>query len=120
MKVRVSRTSGPYSFNQEDKPCEEAYVSNLPKLTTEERPYATFQEFDAKHGAREGAWLSKGINHRKENGSIFREVPQVGKGWYVKLTSLKSLKDFSAKHGECVLFEIDGELMIEIYDTYRE
>ena len=120
MKFRVTRSSMYSAFNPDYKPCEGAYLSNLPKLRTEVRTLPTFSAFDDKHGAREGTWCSKGINHREESGCVFREVPQKGKGWYIKLTSLKALKEFISEHGECVLSEIDGDLVIEIYDNYRE
>lgn len=120
MKFRVTRSSMYSAFNPDYKPCEGVYISSLPKLTTDERNLPTFSAFDAQNGAREGAWCSKGINHREESGRILREVPQKGKGWYIKITSLKALKEFISEQGECVLSEIDGELVIEIYDDYRE
>ena len=120
MKLRVTRTSGCYYTEAGDKPCEGAHLSNLPLLTTEIRTMPTFSTFDAKFGEREGTWCSKGINHREGNECVLREVPQVGEGWYVKLSSLKALKEFISEQGECVLSEIDGELVLEIYDTYRE
>ena len=120
MKIRVRRSSMYSEFHPDCKPCEGVYMCSLPKLTTDARNLPTFSAFDTKHGAREGAWCSKGINHREESGCILREVPQTGKGWYIKLTSLKALKEFISEHGECVLSEIDGELVIEIYDDYRE
>lgn len=118
MKLRVTRTSGCcFSWY---KPCEDAYLSNLPKLRTDVRTLPTFSTFDAMFGEHEGTWCSKGVNHREENGCVLREVPQTGEGWYVKLSSLKALKEFISEHGECVLSEIDGEIVIEIYDDYRE
>lgn len=120
MKLRVTSTTTLMYSGSNKAPCEGAYLSNLPKLRTEVRTLPTFSAFDDKHGAREGAWCSKGINHREESGRILREVPQKGKGWYIKITSLKALKEFISEQGECVLSEIDGELVIEIYDNYRE
>ena len=40
--------------------------------------------------------------------------------WYIKIGSLKALEDFSKENGSCVLGYEDGEMKIEIYDTYRE
>ena len=120
MKIRVTRTSMYCQFDPNNKPCEGAYVSNLPKLRTEARALPTFSAFDTKFGEREGAWCSQGINHREENGHVLREVPQYGKSWYVKLSNLKALKEFISDNGNCVVYESDGELVIEIYDDYRE
>ena len=120
MKLRVTSTTTRMYSESNKAPCEGAYLNNLPKLRTEEMRLPTFSDFDAKFGEREGTWCSKGVNHLEENGYVLREVPQTGEGWYVKLISLKALKEFISEHGECVLSEIDGELVIEIYDNYRE
>ena len=40
--------------------------------------------------------------------------------WYIKIGSMKALEDFIKENGECVLGYENGEMTIEIYDTYRE
>ena len=40
--------------------------------------------------------------------------------WYIKIGSMKVLEDFIKENGSCVLGYEDGEMTLEIYDTYRE
>lgn len=119
MKVRIKRTS-MYYFDEDDKPHPDAFISNLPKYMTHVRTCKSFEEFDSRFASREGAWISKGINHRIENGCVAREEEQKGKDCYIKITSLKELSEFIKKNGKCVLSLVNGELSLEIYDDYRE
>lgn len=119
MKIKITRTSG-WSFDPEYPPHPSAFISKLPKFTTHVRTCKTFEEFDNRFSSREGTWLSKGKNHRLGLGCIMREEPQTGDGWYIKLGSLNALEDFIQENGECVLSHENGEMTLEIYDSYRE
>jgi len=120
MKIKITKTSIGSSFYRDSPPHSSAFVSNLPKFTTDVRTCKSFDEFDKRFADREGSWLSKGINHRIGCGCIIRDVPQRGLGWYIKISNLKSLTEFIENNGECILAVIDGEMTLELYDSYRE
>lgn len=119
MKLKIHKTS-QWSFDENDQPHRDAFVSNLPKYCTHVRTCPSFEDFDKRFSDREGTWLGKGINHRIENNCVVREELQTGNAWYIKINSMKALKEFIKENGQCVLGYEDGEMTIEIYDTYRE
>ena len=119
MKLKIHKTS-QWSFDENYPPHEDAFISKLPKYRTHVRTCPSFEDFDKRHADREGTWLSKGINHRIEHNCVVREEPQTGNAWYIKIGSMKALEDFIKENGECVLGYENGEMTIEIYDTYRE
>jgi len=117
MKVRITRTS---FWDHETPPIESAFKSKLPKYRDHYRTCKTFEEFDQKFAVREGTWLSKGINHQIRHGMVYRQDLQEGYGWYLRFKSLKELYRFIEANGQCVLSIEDGEMKLEIYDSYRE
>ena len=119
MKLKIHKTS-QWSFDENDPPHKDAFISKLPKYCTRVRTFPSFEDFDRLFAEREGTWLSKGSNHRIEHSGIWREEPQVGNAWYIKIGSMKALEEFIKENGECVLGYESGEMTIEIYDTYRE
>lgn len=119
MKIKITRTS-KWDFDLQCPPHPSAFISKLPKFSTCVQYCKTFEDFDNKLSSREGTWLSKGKNHRLGLGCIIREEPQTGDGWYIKLGSLKALEGFIQENGECILSYENGEMTLEIYDTYRE
>ena len=64
--------------------------------------------------------------HKTSQGSFDENYPPhkdafISKdAWYIKIGSMKALKDFIKETGSCVLGYEDGEITLEIYDTYRE
>lgn len=119
MKIKITRTT-MWSFNENEKPHKDAFISKLPKWRTHVRSCKSFDEFDERFADREGKWISKGVNHRVEGQCIYREERQEGKAWYIKISSMKALNEFIKENGQCVLMMEDGELLLEIYDGYRE
>lgn len=115
MKFRISRTS---LYGGQDTPHPSAYRSKLPEWTTDIRTFKTFEEFDRRCGR--GAWVSKGRNHRLIDKGIYREVPQDGEDWYIDIDGIEGLAAFAEKEGPLVVKVEDGEMMLEIYDDYRE
>lgn len=113
MRFLVIRTSGG-----ETPPCPEAYRS--PCLRVHERTCATPEEYDRRFGAREGAWLSRGANHRLTKAGIARDEPD--EAWFVDLSDLAALLAFGQKHGALILDEswmAKDTPSLEIYDDRR-
>ena len=119
MKLKIKKTSF-WSFDENYPPHKDAFISKLPNYCTHVRTCPSFEDFDRRFAEREGTWLSKGTNHRIEHNCVVREEPQTGNAWYIKIGSMKALEDFIKENGECVLGYENGEMTIEIYDTYRE
>ena len=57
----------------------------ITRIITEKRSFNSFEEFDAKHGKREGTWLSKGTNHKITKNFIEREVEEVVEREYIEV-----------------------------------
>ena len=119
MKFVISRTS-----LYEEKPCEEAFRDKVTYLKVHERACKTFEEYDHRFSKHEGAWLSKGTNHRLTQTGIYREEGNIEEeSWFIEINSLEELINFQDKYGSLVLEKWkDGNriLQLEIYDTYRE
>lgn len=122
MKFAISRTSAYDS--EEEAPCEEAFRATVSYIKVHERTFKSFEEYDRMFGDREGAWLSKGTNHRLTEVGIARdEGVRQEEDWFIEIDSLGKLISFQQKYGDLVLkCSKDGNpiLSIEIYDCYRE
>lgn len=68
-------------------------------------------------------FLSRGSNHREENGFVVRDCGTVGQ-WVIEVSSLDELLSLVDREGSVVIRrEMDLKeqpFEIEIYDTYRE
>lgn len=86
----------------------------------EERRFAkTFEEFDAACAAQEGAWTSKGRNHKADWRGICREVEATYHADYIDIADLEALMALAKEHGELIV-SCDPEPHLEISDDYRE
>lgn len=120
MRFEVTRTSGRCGAGE--APCKEAVPAHFPSWSVRTLPSP--DAFDAKFGEFEGAWLSKGTDHRlTAQGQIARRFGN-RPGWALDLDSLEALVAFCREHGEVVVQPKRCELgevpEIEIYDDYRE
>ena len=90
----------------------------------EVRTCSTFEEFDKRFSRAEGAWLSKGINHKTSKGQIQREFPNGAEGYFIEINSIEELLEFQREvRSELIITSaIDNESIpaIEIYNYYRE
>lgn len=96
MKFLISRREG---FDSNRPSCEGARLETYTRV--EVRTLETFEAFDAKFGEREGAWLSKGENHRAldQEGHIARDWPGDASGWFLDIDSLDALMAFIDRYG---------------------
>lgn len=111
MRFKVERTSR----SDEMSPCPEAKKLNYIRI--DER----FVDDPNIYGETKESWLSKGSNHRIENGHIKRDFRETG--WFIEINLLEELVEFEDNYGPLVInksWENPGILEIEIYDTYRE
>ncbi len=115
MRFSISRTS---IFFDDDPPCEDAV--RFPCVRVDERTTDDPSKIKAHEGDTDW-WTNEGRNHRIEDGHIKRDFD--GADWYVEIENLEALIAFGEKYGALVLrpsFNNNGDLCIEIYDSYRE
>ena len=90
----------------------------------EVRYFSSFEEFEKRLSWREGAWLSKGVNHKTSKGRIQRELPNGVEGRFIEINSIEELLEFKKKVGNELIItsSLNNESIpaIEIYDDYRE
>lgn len=121
MKFLVIRTS---NNDDEKRPCDE-------RLTFEEYDRievrtCSEEEFNTRFAHIQGGWRTKGINHTTCNNGkyIKRTFPKENKGWFLEISTLEELIEFSEKvHCDLIIgkhFDNDEIFCIEIYDDYRE
>ena len=119
MKFKVSKTS---IWDDEISPCEDVTKKRYTRF--EIRTLGNYEEFDKRFGAREGNWLSKGINHCINNkGYVQREILNGSVGWFLEISTLDELLKFKSKYGQIIIKECwdnPNIIELEIYDDYRE
>ena len=99
--------------------------TTIKKYTKREvRTCSTFEEFDKRFSGREGAWLSKGVNHKASKGRIKREFPNGAEGHFIEINSIEELLEFQreVRSDLIITSATDNESIpaIEIYNGYRE
>lgn len=110
MFYKVSRAS---YYSDTNPPCDDAVLKSFPYY--ESRAFSSFELFDKVRGKLEGAWLSKGTEHKVTEDGISRRLFDFEK-WVIRITSLKQLQEFIKKYGKVI---IDEDSII-IYDAYVE
>lgn len=129
MEFVVTKTSGSTEYSEETcetidlQPCKDAYKKPVDRV--EVRTLYREEEFDKRHGTREGLWRSKGEGHGfDKNGYIRRVFPKAEECWVVSIDSLENLMRFiEDNESRVVIFDssrFDGLPQIEIYNDYRE
>lgn len=99
--------------------------TRIKKYTKREvRTCSTFEEFDKRFSGIEGAWLSKGVNHKTSKGRIQREFPNGAEGHFIEINSIEELLEFQRKvRSELIIASATNNESIpaiEIYNSYRE
>lgn len=116
MEFVIIRTS----FQNDEKPCEEAYRKYLTYL--DYRTPKTIEE--AKKLFWFEKWFEGGINHRVEEGGIVCDSKEKKAIWVIDIKNFEELFKFQKKWQWAIVLskssykEIKRE--IEIYDSYRE
>ncbi|MDU0882045.1 MAG: hypothetical protein E7B02_10770 [Streptococcus salivarius] len=99
--------------------------TTIKKYTKREvRTCSTFEEFDKRFSRGEGAWLSKGVNHKTSKGRIQREFPNGAEGHFIEINSIEELLELQkeVRSDLIITSATDNESIpaIEIYNYYRE
>lgn len=118
MKFVISRSS---DICGEEYPCEESKKTKLEDWDTR---YFTEQTFNKKFKEK---WRDKGKNHKKINNGkyISREIGNIV-GYTIEIGNLEELLNLFRKYGDLVITTRNNknpeeeEIVIEIYDGYRE
>ncbi len=115
MKFLIDRVSE----SSETQPCEGTHHETYTRVEVRTLPNA--EAFDKKFAATEGAWLSKGTNHRKIGRNIARDHSDGVEGWFREFDTLEELIAFGDEHGELILgwSMWNGDVrQIRIFDGY--
>ena len=98
MLFEVFRTSSPYIFDEDYKPCEEATLHEYVETITER------------------------VDITKSRRPLIQQRQRTLKCWVVEINTLEELLEFRKRHNEDLVITsgADGLIGIEIYDDWRE